>query len=75
MVYILEEQDFFLIFSFFRDLMAVTANIEECGLEKSILEIETYCRKHDCSAPVIFGGLAPKAFQIIDKFATIFDML
>ena len=62
MIYVIEERDYFLIFNFFRDLMAVIANVEECGLEKSILEIETFCKKHDCSAPVIFGGIAPKFF-------------
>ncbi|CDW83775.1 UNKNOWN [Stylonychia lemnae] len=75
MIFVVKEQDFFLIFDLVRDFMAVTANIDECGLEKSIIEVEKFCLKNDCSPPTIFGGLAAKAFQIFDKLTTIADML
>ena len=63
LAYVFNEGDMLLIFDVMKDFMAIVANFDECGLEKSIEEVAKYCEKsHDCEPEAIFGGLAGKAF-------------
>eukprot|EP00347_Sterkiella_histriomuscorum_P008593 403344499 len=75
LAYVFHTQDMLLIFDVMKDVMAIVANFDECGLEKSIEEVAKYCEKsHDCEAEALFGGLAGKAFQLIDKATAIADI-
>ena len=72
----LNSGNFLLLPEIFSNLMTVVANFDECGLEKSIEEVAKYCsRTHDCEPESIFGGLAGKAFQLIEKFTAVADIL
>ena len=59
-------------FNLIVDGASLIANIDECGVEQSIIDIENYCDKNDCSPQTLFNNMINKAFQFVDKFNSMF---
>ena len=58
------------IFQMATDISAVIANIDECGLQRSILDVEHFCATNDCTGNQILNNLTNNVFKIIDKINT-----
>ena len=64
------------IFALLGDVTAFVANFGECGIEKAIDDISSYCLILDhCDVTQIMNEITTKAFQMIDKINTIVEVL
>jgi hypothetical protein len=50
------------LFQLFTDSASIIANLDECGLEQSVIDVEHFCDTQGCSGPVILSNLTAHLF-------------
>jgi hypothetical protein len=50
------------LFQLMTDSATIIANLDSCGLEQSVVDVESYCAAHDCSLPAIVANLSSNVF-------------
>lgn len=54
--------DLIQLFQLLTDSATIIANLDSCGLEQSVVDVENFCLTHDCGITAIISNLSSNVF-------------